>query len=215
MPLLSQTRFPHLWLLMQKTIGGNASKQSLAVEHYRGQPRVLEIGCSVGNISAVFRRFSNISFTGIDIDANALALAKRRFSDVDNFRFTLTSLEALAQAGERFDYVLFAGMLHHVDDAAGESLLQNALRCTADNGTLVIYEPEAVRESDGWFFRWFYALFEQGAYLRSREELVALAQRAGVVLERVDDRMVSPGIVHRPYVARFNLLLGRQADSKC
>lgn len=212
MPLLSQSRFPRLWLLMQRTIGGNACKQALAVEHYRGESRVLEIGCSVGNISSAFLRFPQLSFTGIDIDAAALALAQQRFRDVPAFRFTLSSLQQLAQQGERFDYVLFAGMLHHVDDTTGEQLLRDALRCTAPGGSLVIYEPEAVREGDGWFFRAFYALFEQGAYLRSRAALEALATRAGVALQRVDDRMVSPGIVRRPYVARFNLLLGRATD---
>lgn len=200
---------------MQKTIGGNACKQALAIEYYRGQRHVLEIGCSVGNISSVFRRYPDVDFTGIDIDANALVLARRRFADARNFRFTLTSLEDLAQAGDQFDYVLFAGMLHHVDDATAMRLIQAALHCMAPGGALVIYEPEAVRDGDGWFFRVFYALLEQGAYLRSRRALEDLVTRAGVALERVEDRMISPGITQRPYVARFNILLGRRADDPC
>lgn len=193
---------------MQKVIGGNASKQILATEYYRNQPRVLEIGCSVGNISEAFLRYPEITFTGIDIDEKALAVARQRFKDIGNFRFSLCSLQELSKAGERFDYVLFAGMLHHVDDETAELLLRDALNCTAANGSIVIYEPEAVRDQDGWFFRLFYALFEQGAYLRSRDALETLVTRAGVNLDRIEDRMVSPGIVIKPYVARFNLLLG-------
>lgn len=209
MPLLSQSRFPRLWLLMQKLIGGNSAKQALATEHYRGQQRVLEIGCSVGNISEAFLRYPGLRFTGIDIDGNALMLAKHRFVHAKNFRFARCSLRELSEAGERFDYVLFAGMLHHVDDATGETLLRDALQCTSADGVIVIYEPEAVREADGWFFRLFYALLEQGAHLRSRAALEALVRGAGVSIDRSEDRMISPGIVTRPYVARFNLLVGR------
>lgn len=209
MPLFTQSRFPRLWLLMQKAIGGNADKQRLAVEHYRGQARVLEIGCSVGNVSAAFLRFPGLSFTGLDIDSDALALARQRFHDADNFRFVQGSLNELAQGDERFDYVLFAGILHHVDDTTGEGLLRDAMHCTEAGGTVVIYEPEALNAGDGWFLRLFNALFEQGVHLRSRPELEALAKRAGMEIERVEDRMISPGIVRRPYVARFNLLVGK------
>ncbi len=208
MTFLTQSRFPQLWLLMQNLIGGNACKQALATEHYHGQKRVLEIGCSVGNISGAFCAFPDDDFTGIDIDPHAVELAKRRFRNYPNFNFSLNSLEQLSRQGMSFDYVLFAGILHHVDDATGLRLLFEAVKCTAAGGQLVIYEPEAVKSSDGWFFRFFYALFEQGVFLRSREDLLRLVERAGITLQSVEDRMISPGIVRRPYVARFNLLLG-------
>jgi 2-polyprenyl-3-methyl-5-hydroxy-6-metoxy-1,4-benzoquinol methylase len=99
---------------MQNVIGGNACKKALVTEHYRGQKRILEIGCSVGNVSAGFRVFPNVAFTGIDIDRHAIELAKRRFRNASNFRFSLSSLEELSRRGEIFDYVIFAGMLHNV-----------------------------------------------------------------------------------------------------
>lgn len=208
MAFLSQTRFPRLWLLMQNLMGGNACKQQLAIEYYGGQKRVLEIGCSVGNISSVFRRFPNITFTGIDIDSSAINLAKQRFRNVSNFTFSLSSLEELTQRGETFDYVLFAGILHHVDDETGLKLLQDATKCMTPDGLIVIYEPEALKESDDKIFRFFYGHFEQGAFLRTREALQTLVERSGIRVKSIEDRMVSPGIVQRPYVARFNLIVG-------
>ena len=208
MPFISQTNFPRLWLLMQKLIGGNAAKQSLALEYYRGQKTVLEIGCSVGNISSAFLIFPELKFTGIDIDHNAISLAKQRFKDAPNFTFSLTSLEQLAANGKKFEYVLFAGILHHVDDLTGLKLLQNALKCLTSDGCLVIYEPEAIQESDSWLLRWFCRIFEQGAHLRSKIELHSLVERSGIRVESISDRMISPGIVVKPYVARFNLIVG-------
>jgi 2-polyprenyl-3-methyl-5-hydroxy-6-metoxy-1,4-benzoquinol methylase len=102
----------------------------LATEHYHGQKRVLEIGCSVGNISSAFCAFPDIEFTGIDIDSHVINLAKHRFRDYPNFSFSLSSLEELSQQTKKFDYVLFAGMLHHVDDDTGLRLLRDAIKCT-------------------------------------------------------------------------------------
>lgn len=56
----------------------------------------------------------------------------------------------------------------------------------------MIYEPEVVRLLNGWVFRCFYTLFEQGAFLRSRNDLQRLVECAGIALEGVEDRMVIP-----------------------
>jgi ubiquinone/menaquinone biosynthesis C-methylase UbiE len=207
MALLTQSRFPRLWLLMQNMIGGKKSKQALATEHYHGQKRVLEIGCSVGNISSAFCAFPDVVFTGIDIDPNAIDLAKRRFRNYPNFSFSITSLEELSRQDKKFDYVLFAGILHHVNDDDGLRLLSDAMRCAASGGQLVICEPEALKASDGWFLHFFYSKFEQGNFLRLREDLIRLVERAGIALQSVEDRMISPTVFERPYSARFNLLV--------
>lgn len=205
MTFLTQNRFPRLWLLMQKTIGGNASKQAMAIEHFRGQKRVLEIGCSVGNVSEVFRSFPNIVFTGIDIDQRALDIARFRFQKDSNFRFELSSIEDLSRKGDTFDYVLFAGILHHVDENTAIQLLRDAKKCLAKDGRLVIFEPEKPKPSDRWILRFFCAHFEQGSFMRPRNVLQHLIENAGIFIESIEDRMVSPGIVKRPYVARFNV----------
>lgn len=209
MPFLSQTRFPRLWLAMQKAIGGNACKQAFATEYYHSQKNILEIGCSVGNISEVFTSYPDVTFTGIDVDQQAINLAQHRFGHLPNFNFSLRSLEELADRGETFDYVIFAGILHHVNDETGLALLKDAAKCTEPGGKLVIYEPEAVRESDGWFMKIFYSLLEQGEHLRTKSALQQLVETAGIQLESIEDSMVSPGIVKRPYVARFNLIVSR------
>jgi ubiquinone/menaquinone biosynthesis C-methylase UbiE len=209
MAFLTQSRSPRLWLLMQNMIGGKKCKQALALQHYRGQKRVLEIGCSVGNISEAFCAFPEIEFTGIDIDPHAIDLAKVRFRDYPNFSFSVTSLEELSRQGKQFDYVLFAAMLHHVNDDDGLRLLCDAVKCTASGGQLVICEPEALKASDGWFLHFFYSKFEQGNFLRFRGDLLSLVERAGIALQSVEDRMITPSNFGRPYSARFNLLVGR------
>jgi 2-polyprenyl-3-methyl-5-hydroxy-6-metoxy-1,4-benzoquinol methylase len=203
--MLSQSRFPNLWLWMQKTIGGTPDKQALALRYYSGAPRVLEIGCSVGNIADAFRDFPAIRYTGIDIDAVAIRTAQRRFRDRPNFTFTLCSLEEMAQLGERFDYVMFAGILHHVSDGDARRLLAGVATLVAPGGELIISEPEALRPTDTLLSRLFYRL-EKGQHLRSRAALEALVKESGIRIASIEDCPVSPGFVKKPAVARFNLI---------
>ncbi len=209
MAFFKQSRFPRLWLLMQNMIGGLKCKQELATLHYQGEKRVLEIGCSVGTISSAFRAFPDVEFTGIDIDPKAITLAKHRFRAYPNFRFSVDSLEELTRKGKQFDYIIFAAMLHHVSDAEGLLLLSQAVKCTANGGKLVICEPEALNESDGWFLHFFYSKFEQGQFLRFRDHLVRLVKGAGIALTSIEDKMITPARFSRPYSARFNLIVGK------
>jgi 2-polyprenyl-3-methyl-5-hydroxy-6-metoxy-1,4-benzoquinol methylase len=200
-----QTRFPRLWLAAQQLIGGTRDKSALVLRHYSGQIRVLEVGCSLGNISDAFRSFDCISYKGIDIDASAIAIARRRFSDRSNFSFETTPIEELAEKGEQYDYVIVAGVLHHLDDRSALRMIACSWAVTEPGGILVASEPAALQETDGLVFRLFYRL-EEGQFLREKNQLVGLFKAANVPLSSVEDHTVTPGIVSWPPVARFNLL---------
>lgn len=211
MPFLDQNRFPRLWLLMQMTIGGNKSKQAFAVKWYKGQSKALEIGCSVGNVSSVFARQPKIAFLGIDIDAKAVGVAKRRFRRSPNLRFDHCELAKVVESGQQFDYILFAGILHHVSDTVAIQMLKDVRRCAAPGAGIVIYDPESPRPEDSLVIRWFMRTFENGRHVRTEEEYRRLIHNAGLRIQAAEKQMVSPGIVRRPYVSTF-CLFWCQAD---
>lgn len=191
MPILSQDRFPRLWATFQKFVGGTRDKQRLALKQYCGQRKILEIGCSIGNVSAVFLDYPDVEFTGIDIDSGALELARSSFASERNFRFENKSLSDLAKEGKKFDYILFANILHHVDDSIAQNLLLEVRSLLAENAVLIIMEPEKARQDYNLFFRLFY-LLEQGMHRRSRQELENLVRGAGFTIDSIQDELVSP-----------------------
>ena len=190
MPILSQKNFPRFWAIFQKVVGGTRDKQRLAVKQYRGQRKVLEIGCSIGNVSAVFVNYPDVEFTGIDIDSGALDIARSSFASERNFRFENKSLSELAREGNKFDYVLFANILHHVDDTVAQNLLGEVRALLAENAVLIIIEPEKARQDYSLTFRLFY-LLEQGMYRRSRQDLEYLVVGAGFAIDLIQDELVS------------------------
>ena len=207
MRLLSQSIFPGLWLNMQKTIGGTPSKQGFAKKWYFGQKRILEIGCSVGNISSCFIGFKDIDFVGIDIDNVVIEIAKRHFCKHQNFSFQNCYLADFINRGNKFDYILFAGIIHHIDDETAVQMLKDVKKLALSNASIVIYEPEKPHENDSFIVRNFLKILEQGQFVRSRNGYKSLIEQAGLKILDSSSEMVSPGIVKRPYVARFSLFL--------
>ncbi|ADK85529.1 Methyltransferase type 12 [Desulfarculus baarsii DSM 2075] len=214
MALLTQTKFARLWLIFQHIIGGTADKRRLALRHWQGQTNVLEVGCSAGNIAGAFARLPGVRYTGLDVDGAAIKLAQKRFAAHHRLRFLHASAEEHAACGDIYDYILVAGVLHHVDDDMAVSLLTATRGLASDDCRVVISEPEALRPDDNIIFKCFYRL-EQGQYLRSRQSLLALAQRAGLEIASAENHDVGTGIPGLPVVARFSVIVGGWPAEPC
>lgn len=170
----------HFWLAAQKLIGGTYGKRRLALSHYAGGS-VLEIGCSVGNVSEAFVGRTS-DFLGQDIDEKAIQLAAQRLSSL---KFSSEPLETLDR---EFDYVMIAGVLHHVDKATCLELLRQAKRLTARNGTIMSYDPLPVR-ANASIPRKIIGGMEAGQFLRPVDDLVSLYQDTDI---SVSDSYVFP-----------------------
>src|SRR4029079_16835281 len=79
---------------------------------------VLEVGCGLGTDGAQFAK-AGARYTGIDLTAAAVDLAKRRF-DLFNLpgTFRVADAERLLFANNSFDIVYSHGVLHHTPDTA-------------------------------------------------------------------------------------------------
>jgi 2-polyprenyl-3-methyl-5-hydroxy-6-metoxy-1,4-benzoquinol methylase len=202
MPFLSQSNFPRLWLLFQYLVGTTAEKRRLAILNYKGQKKILEIGCSVGNVSQIFSQFKDVEFTGIDIDNNALSFARSRLASLPNFKFRNVSLSELAQSGEKFDYILFANILHHVDDKVAFTLLKDVQALLSSGASLIVMEPEKIRDDYNLILRLYYKL-ELGQFRRHKNELTNLITSAGLTIKTCSDILVAPDSIPHLKVARF------------
>jgi ubiquinone/menaquinone biosynthesis C-methylase UbiE len=196
---VNQSRFPRLWHIFQTYFGGTKGKKALALYAYNGQKRILEIGCSVGNVADAFRNCAHVSYTGIDIDNNAISMAQSRFINT-GFVFKTTSVEEYSQSGALHDYILVPCILHHVDDVQAISILKNTKRLAAAGALVNIYDPAAMQEGTGGaYIRWFNKL-EQGSYRRDHSALEELIVKTGL---RIREKMlltIKPGFPGLPPV---------------
>lgn len=191
---LTQQSHPRLWLAFQAVFGATRDKRAIALSFLQGRKSVLEIGCSLGVVAEAFRRKDSVRYLGIDIDEQAIEQARERFKSYTHMEFLAQSLDQLVQQGRRFDYVLFANILHHVDDDLAGVLLKQAASAVGTNGVIVLMEPDVLHPQDGWLVRLLYRL-ERGQYRRPVEDLAKLAKEAGIHLAQSDTRDISIGLL--------------------
>lgn len=186
-PLLSQRNFPRLWLLFQNTIGGNRDKETLYRSRCARPRHVLEVGCSVGNTTPAFSSAaSTLSYLGIDIDAGAIGLARRRYAASPRIAFACLSIEELARNEDRrgsFDLICLAGLIHHLDGPEARSVLAACAPLLLAGGRVLLIDPLKPSAADRWFVRVYMHLLEQGEFLRSANQLLELVDGTGLQVE--------------------------------
>jgi tRNA (mo5U34)-methyltransferase len=120
-----------------------------AVPHDLRGRRVLDIGCNAGFYSIEMKRRGASRVIGIDDDARYLAQARFAADYLQlDIEFRQLSVYDVAQLGERFDVVLFMGVLYHLrhpllaldllhDHVVGDLLVvQSMLR--GNNGAITV-----------------------------------------------------------------------------
>ena len=99
--------------------------------------RVLEVGCAHGvNLMAIAARMPRATFVGIDIDAEAIAVASRRAKEaqISNIRFEAADLRAFVAEPESFDLAIAHGVLTWVSPRTGDELFGMFARLLSPKG---------------------------------------------------------------------------------
>lgn len=206
--VFSQQASPRLWLLAQRLIGGTPDKQAILARHHAGAARVVEVGCSIGNIARALVDRPGLRYLGLDIDEGALAFARDWFAPYPGFRFENRSLMEVAKGGERFDLVCVTGVLHHVPDPVAVEMLAGARAAAAPGARLLMFDPIPLCPGDSALYRIIHRL-EQGAFLRPPEVLARMIEDAGFEITGRDEVPLGPGIVSRPHIMSLSVMTAR------
>ena len=171
--LLSQSRFPSLWMIFQFIIGGTVDKRKLCMLKYENQKRILEVGCSLGNIASAFKKCP-ADYTGVDIDPIVINYANKKFCSLSNFHFHCIDI-GIIDLDHKFDYIILAGVLHHIDDKTAGDIIRSVESLSEDLATIVIVDPLLPQHDDPWLVRNFTKL-ERGQYLRDDHHIKKLIE---------------------------------------
>jgi cyclopropane fatty-acyl-phospholipid synthase-like methyltransferase len=205
MPFLSQHNFPILWEFFQYWIGGTTDKRRLCLRKYNGQKRVLEVGCSVGNIARAFQSVPEISYTGIDIDSSAIRRAQQKYNRVPQFRFVSQDLRDFSESEARFDYILFAGVCHHIEDGSLRGMMHAARDMLSERGILIVVDFLIPRSDDSWFLKLFWKI-DQGGFARNEEQMETFPRNVdGLRLSEVEMDFIGCTPFSWPLCARFGI----------
>lgn len=136
--------------------------------------RVLDLGCGTGNSAPLFPRSR---YTGIDINPDYIAAARRRFPGRE---FIAGGAEEV-EWGRDFQIILLNSFLHHLPDPAAEEVLRRAAGALAPSGQAIIQEPLIPGEKE--HYHRLLMRLDRGDYFRSLDGWLDLIRSGGLVPE--------------------------------
>lgn len=165
---------------------------------------ILDIGCGGGLVCEPMARLG-ADVTGVDADANAIAVAKEHAADGGlNIIYKATSSEQLTKDKKRFDVVLALEIVEHVADPA--QFIATCRDLVAPGGMLIVSTLNRTAKSFGaaiigaeWIMRWLPRGTHEWHRFITPDELAQMAAGAGL---RVVDRC---GMVFNPLGWRWSL----------
>lgn len=102
------------------------------------QSRVLDVGCSIGQLGAELKTRKRCTVIGVEINQRAAQIARPLLDEVHIL--DVEKLDFAAQfPGTKFDYVVFADVLEHLRNPA--EVLRNAQRVLTPNGSILLSIP--------------------------------------------------------------------------
>jgi SAM-dependent methyltransferase len=167
---------PLLWDVSQKIFGADKEKERLYFEALDLKSRhspLLDFGCATGNASFVFVGYN---YTGIDIDEQLIALARLKFRMHPEMKFVAEDI-ATFDAGHSFDYILFAGVAHHLDDVLLRTILRRLRSLLSETGYIYFIDP-VITSDEGPLLRFLMSL-DQGKYHRAQGSYELVFQELG------------------------------------
>lgn len=197
--MISQSRFPRLWLAFQKMF--DQDKHRFIRERYEGQPLVLEVGCSAGNVSALFQEIP-CEFLGIDIDDAVIRFAKRRFSAFKHMAFKTENLMNIDRSDASFDLIIFIGMCHHVEDRELTKLLQKAGTLLNPDGKIIVADL-IIGEKSSWLEK-FLLRADAGDFIRTQASLREIvAHTTGLRIVSQENDAIRMSLIRWPQLTQF------------
>ena len=127
----------------------------LALEHYHRyclasrfarQKRVIDFACGEGYGSAFLSKIAQ-SVVGIDIDAAAVAHARKKYATYPNLTFEAGSCDR-APAHTGFDLAVSFELLEHLDSDTQARFLENVRRVLKEDGLFLVSSPERIEYAE-------------------------------------------------------------------
>ena len=131
----------------------------------------------MGNISKAFIDFPDIQFTGLDIDPVVINYASKLFNTEPTFNFICYKYQTFVKyyQQELFDYMLFAGAFHYIDNHNCQELLTIASKNLNKEGKGHIAEVGSLapKSKISWFVRQYFKI-ELGRYIHSGNQILTV-----------------------------------------
>ena len=130
---------PSVYDALLRSLGSEECRRVFVDDHVRplAAHRILDVGCGTGVILDFLPR--GVDYLGIDLSAEYIQAATRRFGDRATFRVGDANELELTD-DQRFDIIIAFGLLHHLEDGEVIRLAKRVRKLLQPEGRLVTFD---------------------------------------------------------------------------
>lgn len=185
---------PSLYNAFQAAVGATALRRRVIQKHVRTKAgdKVIDIGCGSAQ---VLRYLPDVDYTGIDINPDYIAFARRTYGSKGTFLVGDTQSFRDDPRFKDADIVMAFGLLHHLDDEEAAHCLQFACDALRTKGRFICHEACWI-PNQGAFSKYIMSI-DRGRSIRTEEQY---RQLAGKVFNKLD-AWVNTNPLRIPYVS--------------
>jgi ubiquinone/menaquinone biosynthesis C-methylase UbiE len=139
--------------------------------------KILEIGCSTGNLSNKIIDMKKNEYIGIDTEENYINYAKKKYK-LGNF-ICMNGI-SLDFSDNTFDLIIISSVLHHNSDDQAKKIIQESRRVLKKRSFILISEPTFSKN----FLSTFLLKLDRGNFIRTFDGYRNLIQNLHIERER-------------------------------
>ena len=129
---------PYFFKVQQKINNYNVVRNEFQDYLKSKNKKILEVGCSTGNLARQIIDMDNNSYYGVDISKEYINIATK---STTKGKFLQMDARKLDFDNEFFDIVMLSSVLHHIDDVVGKNCFKEVHRVLKKNGVVIVAEP--------------------------------------------------------------------------
>lgn len=155
---------PYIFKLQQKINNYDVVKNEFQKYLKSKNKKILEVGCSTGNLARQIIDMENNSYYGIDISQKYIDIATQ-----SSLKGTFLQMDArkLNFDNEFFDIIMLSSVLHHIDDNVGKNCFREVHRVLKKEGVVIVAEPILNSKS---FLSIILCKLDRGHFIRTTNE---------------------------------------------
>ncbi len=175
---------PLIYNLFHNITGGNAFRKHYFSTYFdlpKGA-KVLDIGCGSGVMLENIKQ--HINYYGIDFEKSYIDFCKEKYGDRGNFIHETVGASLREEWFDYFDAVNAHGLLHHLSDADGATLIETAQKYLKPGGYLVTFDT-TYHDNQSSISKWFVSK-DRGQNVKHTEEYLELASN---YFQKIDSKL--------------------------